>query len=840
MIHTILRSWAIVAFALLLAGMSVPLLTLRADEPQTTIVITEVMANALDEDAEEFIELYNSGNESVDLALWTFTDGDALDAIIPWSAETHGALKDPDAVVNTSVLPAGAYAVIVDSEYATTDQRYEIPNGTLILTVENTTLGNGLTTTDAVTLFHADGTVASTYGTPVSADTWQERDDDGLDAIPLNPGDGISVERVVVAVGDLESNWETCASVFGHTFGGPREESEQEVPEDEPDQDDPDVPLDPDDPTNPDDPQNPNDPTDPDDPDYETGDVRLSEVLPNPEGADADGEFIELYNADVHAVDLFGWVVADAAREYVIGSRGEDTIIASRGYYVVRAQESGIALNNSTPEVVRLVDPFEIVKSQIEYDRATEGESYARIGGAWEWTNRVTPGVVNDSSDIDDPEDDPENVNNDDNDLPDNEEPDDEDEKEEFDLSRAIRISEIVPNPVGSDDEEWIELENTGAVGMDVRGWTVTDGTTFYRVEKSTMINAHQFLVLKRKDTKITLNNSADELYLVNPAQEILEGVAWSDASEGEAFARGSDQRWHWTVKPTLGAANIVETPESDDENEPSEGRSTQSSILSSQNPSGGAVSSDARSVVTIGQVIADADGANVIVEGSVTVVPGTINDRVFYIQDDSAGIQIYSHYKQFPEGLSEGVRVRVTGVRSTASGEPRVKISSASSVVLLGAASVEPKELAPDDIAALIGRYVHTTGEIVGLTSGRAQVLVSGSEVAVAPGAFVVNEGDAVEVWGVVVESRSGPMIAATNIEQTESATSSTAGETSPGSAVGVSSDRSTDTPEVLGASISSFWSSGWSHAILPAGIFAILLGVRLYRRKQEVVLVE
>lgn len=180
---------------------------------ESAIVISEVMANPAEvgDDHDEFIELYNNGGSAVDVNGWKFTDGDALDTIEPWVEATHGNITDPDPTFSTSVIPTGGYAVILDEEYEEGTQPYGFPQGVIILTVGNTTLGDELQNNDPITLFDGTGTeisdVVSTYGTPVSSDNWANRVDDGLDGIPLNPSDGKSAERKHPGVSDDEDYW---------------------------------------------------------------------------------------------------------------------------------------------------------------------------------------------------------------------------------------------------------------------------------------------------------------------------------------------------------------------------------------------------------------------------------------------------------------------------------------------------------------------------------------------------------------------------------------------------------------------------------------------------------
>jgi len=148
------------------------------------LVISEVMANPIDEDRGEFVELYNAGPAEVDLAGLRLSDGDAVDVIAQYAG-------------GTTTMAPGAYAVVVDPQYPGV---YAIAPGVTTVTVGNATLGNGLSTRDPVTLYEADGTtVLATY------------------ANPFDPGNGVSAERVDLAGRDVRTNWR--ASPCMHSAG---------------------------------------------------------------------------------------------------------------------------------------------------------------------------------------------------------------------------------------------------------------------------------------------------------------------------------------------------------------------------------------------------------------------------------------------------------------------------------------------------------------------------------------------------------------------------------------------------------------------------------------------
>jgi len=188
------------------------------------IVITEVMANPagkfgahMPEDRNEFIELYNPTNTAIDLNEWTINDGDAPDVLTAWTDSSLLAV-DSSLIIGYSWLNPGGYAVVLDPEYTDTMavggyvQPYHFGANALILTVGNTTLGNGLATIDPVTLISSSAygyEDTSTFGTP----------SDPTDSIPCDPDDGISWERIDVVGRDTISNWMASRDTAGCTPG---------------------------------------------------------------------------------------------------------------------------------------------------------------------------------------------------------------------------------------------------------------------------------------------------------------------------------------------------------------------------------------------------------------------------------------------------------------------------------------------------------------------------------------------------------------------------------------------------------------------------------------------
>lgn len=125
----------------------------------------------------------------------------------------------------------------------------------------------------------------------------------------------------------------------------------------------------------------------------------------------------------------------------------------------------------------------------------------------------------------------------------------------------GIVINEILPSPKGSDEtDEWIELYNQNNFEVDLSGWKITDtnGTpkTFI-ISDNTKISDNGFLVFKRPETKIMLNNDADGLNLLTPDNKIIDSVQFVSAQNNQSYNR-INNGWIWSTTLTAENKNII------------------------------------------------------------------------------------------------------------------------------------------------------------------------------------------------------------------------------------------------------------------------------------------
>lgn len=118
--------------------------------------------------------------------------------------------------------------------------------------------------------------------------------------------------------------------------------------------------------------------------------ISLSELLPDPIGTDADGEFIELANAEAVAINLAGWKVTNSkTASYTFPS----VTIPANGFLAIPYQTSKVTLTNTGGTYV-LFDASQTQIDAVTYGQTIEGKSYAKVNGTWKWTT-PTPNVAN-------------------------------------------------------------------------------------------------------------------------------------------------------------------------------------------------------------------------------------------------------------------------------------------------------------------------------------------------------------------------------------------------------------------------------------------------------------
>ncbi len=311
---------------------------------------------------------------------------------------------------------------------------------------------------------------------------------------------------------------------------------------------------------------------------YNLGDVVINELVSDP--GDGEVEWIELYNKTGREIDLSGWTIAEGSGartglEGKIGAGGADK------FFVLEKPKGNL---NNQGEIIILRDQRDTLIDQVVYGdwddgnpgnnapAASDPNSLARKfdgQNSYNNFNDFSPTAVltkGESNVIVLAGTEEEEVSAAD--------------RAQYDYSPDIVISEIFPNPAGSDSEdEFIELYNRGARTVDLSGWRLGDGSkkryTFTRgtlndvndarESQETLIKAGGYLVVYRSVSGIALNNSSDEAKLFRPLEDDpCQTVKYENVVEGWSFnlrlpaVAGEKDKYVWSEAITPGEENII------------------------------------------------------------------------------------------------------------------------------------------------------------------------------------------------------------------------------------------------------------------------------------------
>lgn len=350
------------------------------------------------------------------------------------------------------------------------------------------------------------------------------------------------------------------------------------------------------------------------------------------------------------------------------------------------------------------------------------------------------------------------------------EDSDDAEVEELIAISGNVIISEFIPNPDGNDSqEEWIELYNTEEFDIDLGGWQLDDiegGSSPYTIDDGVVIGAEEYLVFYREDTGIALNNDEDSVRLFDSEGNLYDEVVYKGVKQNYSLALVDDE-WVWTSELTPGMENrkgeslsyaSSEQADSslsydegvgdelDDVSGDGDGESIYSSASvvlseydsaadnnSSDNDSSSVVVGDPYIDITLSDIRRLEIGSKVRTRGIVTVEPSVLGAQIFYIQDESSGVQVYMYNKDFPE-LNVGDIIEVVGTLSTYRDEFRIKVRKKSDFTVLSYGdSNEFKPIVIEKIYPnLEGMLVSVQGELLEYQNNSLYLDVYGEEIKV------------------------------------------------------------------------------------------------------------
>ena len=129
-------------------------------------------------------------------------------------------------------------------------------------------------------------------------------------------------------------------------------------------------------------------------------------------------------------------------------------------------------------------------------------------------------------------------------------------------------LNEFLPAPRAVDwdgdgklnaQDEWIELYNPTARAIDLNGWGVQTGRRWertYRLPRKTVLPAGGYLVLFGRQARLTLDDAAGQVRLVDRTGKVVDTVKYSAGKPDASFSRDRGDTWRSDWPPSPGRAN--------------------------------------------------------------------------------------------------------------------------------------------------------------------------------------------------------------------------------------------------------------------------------------------
>lgn len=121
------------------------------------------------------------------------------------------------------------------------------------------------------------------------------------------------------------------------------------------------------------------------------GVVLINEILPNPDGKDTEGEFIELYNTSPETVSLQDWQLRINTKSFAFDTH----TIEGEEHLAIPRTDSKLTLSNSKTFTIELLAPNNEIYDSVTIIGQENHHSFAKHTSTWSWTSTSTPGLAN-------------------------------------------------------------------------------------------------------------------------------------------------------------------------------------------------------------------------------------------------------------------------------------------------------------------------------------------------------------------------------------------------------------------------------------------------------------
>lgn len=270
-------------------------------------------------------------------------------------------------------------------------------------------------------------------------------------------------------------------------------------------------------------------------------DLVLSEVYSQPNTGEA--EFVELYNPNDAEVDVTGW--------YLVEGGGSVTMVtgtmAAKSFLVVAPIKG--SLNNTGDEV-------QLWHGEVEIERVVYGEWDGNVGSPAKGQSLVRA-VVEPGGEwkIGTPTPGKSNVV-----LLTEEIPEVEEEEEAVvkNVTGKLKINEILPDTIGADAGEFVEIINATAAEIAMIGWRLEVGEQEYFLPDQVVLPGALVVFYRDKSRLVLPNLKKEKVRLVRGDGSLSDSVGYETPTvPGAAWVNVVGRGWGWSQSSTPGLPNV-------------------------------------------------------------------------------------------------------------------------------------------------------------------------------------------------------------------------------------------------------------------------------------------
>ena len=282
-------------------------------------------------------------------------------------------------------------------------------------------------------------------------------------------------------------------------------------------------------------------------------------------------------------------------------------------------------------------------------------------------------------------------------------------------------ITEFMPNPIGNDSAEWIELFNPHEERINLKQWNIEDKSGKKYTFNDFFIEPFSYTILHRKQSNLNLNNTNEALTLFSPAGEIKQEIQYEISQENQSWSLNSEKSWELSITPTPLAENII-TKEKESTKKSTTKSATQFKKFT----------------------------------GFVSVLPNKIYKNSIFIEP--SGYQIYLSKESFPQELKIGNTIEITGKLNN----KKITLSKSSQLQIISSnTELQIPELDLTEIdPSFHGNVITTKGYVLNKTNKLFYLGDPSMSIQVAPKTNTqliktLHDGDIVSVTGVVLKTK-------------------------------------------------------------------------------------